>query len=222
MAAAILSKDVDENSVLKGGSGWRGPFNPSYFAPAALRKFSGFTAVISKNYQLVNTNISATTAGLPTDWGNSSTGAPSDSADAQVTSELPGIVFGYDGARVPWRLGLDVCTGGGSDANQSLNSVVSFFAAKYDNGDTIDLLKAGWDKATGAVATNAKDMQGSFIGPMGVAGMAVGGSTGDKMRDRSFRTILDILENGDFNHTYFPSTLGLLTALAMSGNFPTP
>jgi len=222
MGAAILSHDVDENSVLKGGSGWRGPFNPSYFAPAVLRQFSGFSAAISKNYQLVNANISFATAGLPTDWGDPTTGAPSDSGGAQVTSELPGIVFGYDAARVPWRLGLDVCTGGGSDASQSLNSIISFFAAKYDNGDTIDLLKAGWDKASGTVATNAKDMQGSFIGPMGVAGMAVGGATGDKMRDRAFRVILDILENGDFNHTYFPSTLGLLTALAMSGNFPTP
>jgi hypothetical protein len=34
--------------------------------------------------------------------------------------------------------------------------------------------------------------------------------------------ILDILESGDFNHTYFPSTVGLLTVLMMSGNFPTP
>jgi hypothetical protein len=42
------------------------------------------------------------------------------------------------------------------------------------------------------------------------------------MRDRAFRVILDILESGDFNHTYFPSTVGFLTLLAMSGNFPTP
>jgi endo-1,4-beta-D-glucanase Y len=222
MAAAILSGDVDSNSVIKGGNGWRGPFNPSYFAPAAYRQFSGFTSVVTKGYQLVNANISSPTAGLPTDWGNATTGAPSDHGDAQVTSELPGIVYGYDAARVPWRLGLDVCSGGGTDANISLNSIVSFFAAKYDNGDSIDLLKAGWDKTTGSVATNAKDMQGSFIGPVGVAGMAVGGAAGGKIRDRAFRAILDILENGDFNHTYFPSTVGLLTLLAMSGNFPMP
>ncbi|MBN1652372.1 MAG: hypothetical protein JXA30_01205, partial [Deltaproteobacteria bacterium] len=222
MAGAILAKDVDGNSVIKGGSNWRGPFNPSYFAPAAYRKFTGFAAVISKGYQLVNTNVSAATAGLPTDWADANTGVPSDKGDAQVTSQLPGIVYGYDAARVPWRLGLDVCTGGGSDASTALNSIISFFGAKYDNGDTIDLLKAGWDKASGSVATNAKDMQASFIGPMGVAGMAVGGTTGNKIRDRVFRTVLDILEYGDFNHTYFPSTVGLLCVLAMSGNFPTP
>lgn len=221
MIAAILSSDVDANKVIKGGNGWEGPFNPSYFAPAAYRKFTGFTEVINKGYQLVNANINATTAGLPTDWANRSTGAPSDNGGAQVTSQLPGIVYGYDGARVPWRIGLDVCTGGGTDASASLSKIVSFFSAEYDNGATIDLLKAGWDKASGAVAENAKDMQGSFIGPMGVAGMAVG-ATGDAMRDRAFRTMLDILENGDFNHTYFPSTVGFLTLLAMSGNFPAP
>lgn len=42
------------------------------------------------------------------------------------------------------------------------------------------------------------------------------------MRDRAFRTMLDVLESGDFNHTYFPSTVGMLTLLVMSGNFPTP
>ena len=42
------------------------------------------------------------------------------------------------------------------------------------------------------------------------------------MRDRAFGAMLDVLESGDFNHTYFPVTVGLLTVLAMSGNFPTP
>ena len=57
---------------------------------------------------------------------------------------------------------------------------------------------------------------------MGVAGMAVGGSTGNQFRDRAFRAVLDILDSGDFNHAYFPSTVGFLTLLLMSGNFPTP
>jgi len=93
------------------------------------------------------------------------------------------------------------------------------FASKYDAGATIDLMKAGWIKSSGAVHPKAIDMQGSYIGPMGVAGMATGNTA---MRDRAFRAMLDLLENGDYNHTYFPSTVGLLTLLAMSGNFPTP
>jgi hypothetical protein len=38
---------------------------------------------------------------------------------------------------------------------------------------------------------------------------------------RAFRAMLDVLESGDFNHTYFPLTVGLLGVLALSGNFPT-
>ena len=62
-------------------------------------------------------------------------------------------------------------------------------------------------------------MQGSYIGPMGVGGMAMGNTA---MRDRAFPAMLDVLESGDFNHTYFPVTVGLLSVLALSGNFPAP
>jgi endo-1,4-beta-D-glucanase Y len=221
MAAAILSLDI-VNNVVRGGSQFQSaPFNPSYFAPAAFRKFTGFGAAITENFRLVNANVSANTNGIPTDWANPSTGAPSGPGSAQVTSEITdgeSGAMGYDAARVPWRLGLDVCTGGG--ASTALTAIVNAFAAKYDAGASIDLMKAGWYKArNGDVHPAAKDMQGSYIGPMGVGGMAVGNAA---MRDRAFRAMLDVLESGDFNHTYFPSTVGMLTLLMMSGNFPTP
>jgi len=221
MAGAILSGDI-ANGVVVGGSMFQSAFNDSYFAPAAYRKFAGnFASAISKTYGLVNANISASTAGIPTDWGNPSDGSPV-APSSQVTSPIDGVAMGYDAARVPWRLGLDACTGGAADASASLNKIISFFSTKYDNGDTIDFMKAGWVKSSGQPHQKAVDCQGSFIGPMGVAGMAVGGANGGKFRDRSFRAVLDILDYGDFNHTYFPSTVGFLTLLIMSGNFPTP
>lgn len=218
MAGAILASDVGAGNALKGGSDWTGRFNPSYFAPSFLRKLGGFASVITKGYELTSANISAPTAGLPTDWADPSSGAPADKGDAQVTSELSGIVFGYDAARVPMRVGLDVC-GGAAEGKSALSSMITFFAGKYDQGDTIDLLKAGWGKEIGKPDIKARNMQGSFIGPMGVGGMAVGNA---KVRDRAFRAILDILESNDYNHTYFPSTVGMITLLIMSGNFPTP
>jgi len=220
MASAILAGDISSDVVV-GGNMFKSTFNASYFAPAAYRKFQGsFASVISKTYGLVNANINAATAGIPTDWGDPSSGAPV-APSSQVTSPIDGIALGYDAARVAWRLGLDACTGA-ADASASLNKIISFFSTKYDNGDTIDFMKAGWVKSSGQPHPKAVDCQGSFIGPMGVAGMAVGGTNGPKFRDRSFRGILDILDYGDFNHTYFPSTVGFLTLLVMSGNFPTP
>ena len=221
MAAAILSQDLVSN-VVRGGSSFKdAPFNPSYFAPAAFRKFgSGFAAAVTENYRLVTANVTATTSGVPTDWADPSSGAPSGPGSAQVTSPITdgnNGAMGYDSARVPWRLGLDACLGGGNTT--ALKAIVDFFAAKYDAGASIDLMKAGWYKTNGNVHPMAKDLQGSYIGPIGAGGMAMGNTA---MRDRAFRAILDILESGDFNHTYFPSTIGLLTALMMSGNFPTP
>jgi len=221
MAAAILSQDLVSN-VIRGGSTFKdAPFNPSYFSPAAFRAFgSSFGSALSANFNLVNGNVSATTSGVPTDWASPSNGAPSGPGSAQVTSEITdgnNGAMGYDAARVPWRLGLDVCKGGG--ASSALTSIVNFFAAKYDQGASIDLMKAGWYKTNGNPHPQSKDLQGSYLGPIGVGALATGNAV---MRDRAFRVLLDILENGDYNHTYFPSTVGLLTLLLMSGNFPMP
>lgn len=221
MAAAILSQDLVSN-VVRGGSSFKNAqFNGSYFAPAAFRAFgSSFASAVTENYRLVNANITANSSGVPTDWADPSSGNPSGPGSAQVTSDITdgdNGAMGYDSARVSWRLGLDACLGGGNTTG--LKAIVDFFSGKYDSGASIDLMKAGWYKKNGMVHVNAKDLQGSYIGPMGVGGMAMGNAA---MRDRAVRVLLDILESGDFNHTYFPSTVGLYTLLALTGNFPTP
>jgi len=218
MASAISSKDI-VSGVVRGGSNFQNSnFNASYFIPVAFRKLG---ISLGNNYTFVNTNINAGTKGVPTDWANPSNGNPSDAGSAQVTSDITdgsNGAMGYDAARVPWRLGQDVCLGG-TEGSGAVTAMVNYFAAKYDMGSRIDLMKAGWYKAKDAPHTAAKDTQGSYIGPMGVAGMA---AKNNAMRDSAFRAILDILESGDYNHTYFPSTIGFITALIMSGNFPAP
>jgi len=220
MAGNIASKDVS-NSLITGGSQFaQANYNASYFSPAAMRKLTGLSGFVDANYTKVNANITHTVSGVPTDWASKTDGSPSDAGGASVTSEITdgtNGAMGYDAARVPYRLGLDKCLGGTNTTG--LSAIVSYFAAKYDMGASIDLLKAGWYKAKDAPHPMAKDLQGSFIGPMGVAGQAMGNKA---MQDRAFRTILDLLESGDFNHTYFPSTVGLITLLIMSGNFPAP
>ena len=222
MAANIASKDL-VSSVITGGSSFHdAPYNASYFAPAWMRKLAGLSGAVNANYTLVNANITGTTSGIPTDWADKSSGKPSGAGSAQVTSDIQdgnNGAMGYDAARVPWRLGMDACLGGGNTTG--LKAIVDLFASKYDAGASIDLMKAGWYKTSGLVHTNAKKVsnQGSYIGPMGVGAMAMGNTV---MRDRAFRALLDIMESGDYNHTYFPSTVGLLSLLALSGNFPTP
>ena len=222
MASAISSSDL-VGGVITGGSSFHdAPYNPSYFAPAWMKKLSGLSGAIGANYTLVNANITGPTSGIPTDWANKSSGAPSGPGSAAVTSDIQDGdkgAMGYDAARVPWRLGMDACLNGGNTSG--LKAIVDLFASKYDAGASIDLMKAGWYKSSGLVHTNAKKVscQGSYIGPIGVGAMAMGNTV---MRDRAFRALLDILESGDYNHTYFPSTVGLLSLLALSGNFPSP
>jgi hypothetical protein len=212
---AFKGKDVANNMITAGSANWTSLFNASYFAPSYYRTFGGLDTTISNGYAALTKSVGSSTGSFPTDWADPSTGAAGQAG--QVQSGLTNA-FGYDAARVPWRVGLDVC-GGATDGKATLSTIVSFFSGIYDQGATIDLMKAGWLKSTGTAATTAKDMQGSFIGPMGVGAMATGNTA---MRDRAFRAILDILENGDFNHTYFPSTVGFITLLTMSGNFPLP
>jgi len=220
LGSRIASSDAS-GGVLTGGSQFpQANYNPSYFAPAAMRKLTGLSGFVNQNYTLVNNNIKASVAGVPTDWADKSSGAPSGPGGAQVTSDIQdgnNGAMGYDAARVPFRLALDACLNNGDTSG--LSAVVSYFAAKYDSGASIDLMKAGWYKKMDGVFSTSKDMQGSFIGPMGAAGMAM---KNQAMLDRAFRTMLDILESGDFNHTYFPSTVGFLTLLMMSGNYPAP
>jgi endo-1,4-beta-D-glucanase Y len=224
MISAMSTSDVD-GGHLTAGSNWSGQdaYNPSYFAPSFYPAFGGGTwsTVSSNGYTTLGNNQSQFGSGLFTDWcRRDGTPIRAEDVGAQVTGGFTAPVYGYDAARVPWRLGLDACANGNSQATSLLTPLLSFFASQYSNGDEIDLLKAGW--YSGGV--DAGDLsilnQMSFIGPVGVAAMAV--SSRSNMRDRAFRAVLDIIENPEFNRTYYPTTLGLITLLTMSGNLPHP
>ncbi|MEO7036048.1 MAG: glycosyl hydrolase family 8 [Polyangiaceae bacterium] len=222
MVSAISSLDI-KNNLLTAGSQFNSQWNPSYFSPYVFRKL-GFTSAIDPTFALVTANVTAPVSGIPTDWSTSS-GSPTGPGAAGVTSAINdgnNGAMGYDAARVPWRLGLDVCLGGTNKT--ALTAIVNYFAGLYGpSGATIDLMQAGFYKLSQspksqAYATAASN-QGTYIGPMGVGGMAM---SNNALRDRAFRTILDLQASPDFNQTYFPTTLGLLTLLAMAGDFPTP
>ncbi len=220
MIGGIKSGDLAGGSKVNPGNSWDSSFNPSYFAPSYFRKYGGLDSLIDSTYGLIETN---TGSNFPTDWADWSGNGIAPTGDVKSFNVA---AYGYDAARVPWRVGLDGCTSEGTRGKALAGTIVDFFAGKYDSGATIDLLKAGWIKSSGNPAASgegeaapARDFQGSFIGPIGVGAMASGNAT---VRDRSFRTIMDILDNGAFNSTYFPSTVGLITALIMSGNFPAP
>lgn len=228
MASAIYDQDVKGGHLAPGNSShWDGNIvNPSYFSPAFYSVFqsvsgqSGWGSVISADYGILNacnSSFGGANNGLLPDWCRAD-GSPitAGEAGADVTNEDCGgtICYGYDAARTPWRIGMDACATGRSDATSYLNNLVGFFADRYASTG-INLLKTAWD-ANGNVL-DGKDNQMSYIGPVGVGAMAT--SRKDTF-EGLFRATLDIINNPEYNGTYYPTTIGMISLLIMTGNFP--
>ncbi|HLV66884.1 MAG TPA: glycosyl hydrolase family 8, partial [Polyangiaceae bacterium] len=226
---AILTHDM-EGGFTRPGSNYPGngalndAYNPSYFGPAWYRAFQTLTgqwdAIIAKDYQILNACESNFGAGkgLVPDWCFASDGRSAHPNDfgAEVVGGFTEVVYGYDAARVPWRIGSDACLSGSNDALAYLNKLIGFFASKYENGGRLERLFAGVN-AAGVALSQSVQNQMSFIGPIGVGALAL--SAHRTTADRAFRAVLDIIENPEFNRRYYPTTLGLITLLQMSGNF---
>jgi len=200
-------------------------FNASYFMPsyypvfaAAAGSAASWTEIEANGFQILQNNVTAF-GGLVSDWAdlNNNSGAPvpQSATGAQVGSGGNRTVYGFDASRTPMRLGWDACLNG---ANAPLTSIMNFFATRHDGGESIDQLVSGW-QGNGTPTDDATANQVAFIGPVGVGAMS-----GNRvaMRDRAFRAVLDILENPEFNRTYYPTSLGLIVLLTMTGNLPHP
>jgi endo-1,4-beta-D-glucanase Y len=218
LAGAIMSNDVSGTTLKLGSTYNVNAFNPSYFAPLAYRSFAGsWDGVISTNYGLVVKCQQSN--GLIADWCKpDGTPASASEVGASVCGKnmCSDKVYAYEAARAGLRLGQDACWGSGSQASPILSKLLTFFAGKYNSGDSIGQMMAGWLLAQGTPHTAAVANQASFIGPLGVA--AQSSSANAKILDNAFRSTLDILESPQFNRVYYSSSLGLIALLEMSGN----
>jgi endo-1,4-beta-D-glucanase Y len=241
LISAIWSSDIDAtNNLPKGGSNYHatndtssmlGNTNPSYFAPAYYRLF----ATIDSGHAwgtVASTSISAIAAlagsnGLVPAWcSNNCTAAAGNGATTDTE-------YQYDAHRVPWRIGTDYCWNGTSAAQSYLSKISSFFNGKFASsggtGGGIDsiydiyMLSGGADTTNGAVANSM-----SAVGTAAVGAMA-SGATYVSFIDAAWQFTLDGTNRAalDVNTTtasktsysYFNATVGLMTALTMSGNF---
>lgn len=230
MAGQIMSQDISSNNVQGGSDGFwdKDVFNPSYFTPYYYRVFGNWSGVIDNGYNSVNacnSQFGNANNGLVPDWcthGGAPLSARND-VGADVVSNLctdsscPPM-YSYDAARVPWRIGVDACKGNNSTAKSYLSQLINYMVSIHTTGGMlrIDLMKAGFG-SDGTSLTGAIDNQMSFLGPMGVGAMGAGNQA---VTERLFRAVLDIIDNPEFNRTYYPTTVGLISLLEMSGNIP--
>ena len=206
------------------------PTNPSYFAPAYYPIFAaqagvttaaaaGFTAATGAVYTALNTISSSS---LPPAWcsgGNCSSAGGGGFANATD--------YQYDAHRVPWRVGIDFCWNGSTNASNYLAHITTLFAGIAASG--IDSL---FDEYTtnGGVCTGctpaAQPNSMSLIGTAAVGALA-SGSGNSAFVNAAWQFVLDglnratpnIAATGNNYYTYFNTTVGLLTAVTLSGNF---
>jgi endo-1,4-beta-D-glucanase Y len=210
-----------EGNVLKPGDNFGGASqtNPSYFAPSYYRAFAKLTgdatwmSVLDQSYTILAAASGAN--GLVPNWSNSSgagvTGPVSDGS---------GPFFGYDACRTPFRIALDYCETGEPRAKAYLDKIVGFYVAQAPTA--INMLKDGYTTTGGNPSTTLGDYSAgmAFYGPGGVGAMS--GGHDDFVR-RTHSALVNQTTGSAMNvsgvFTYYNASWGVLSLLAMSGNF---
>jgi endo-1,4-beta-D-glucanase Y len=211
-----------DGNTLKPGDNFGGASqtNPSYFAPSYYRAFarvtgdSGWMSVLDQSYSILA--ASSGSNGLVPNWVNSS-----GAGIAGPGGDSNGPYFGYDACRTPWRIAMDYCETGEPRAKAYLDKIVAFYAAQAPTA--INMLKDGYTGAganpSGTLGDYSAGM--AFYGPGGTAAME-GGAQPDFVR-RAWAGLVNQTTGGAMTasgvFTYFNASWGVLSMLAMSGNF---
>lgn len=226
---AIFQYDVEPSTyVLKPGSAFGGTAltNPSYFAPAYYRAFHRvdpdhpWDQVIQTAYNLL-ANISGP-YGLVPAWCSNGCQAPGGSNGKYQDDRR----YQYDSHRTPWRIALDYCWNGEPRAQAYTNKIAEFFAEKSLPGGIGTI--ADIYEIDGAKPPANKPNSMSIIGCAAVGTMAAQPNPArSSFLDRGYQFLLDAAYTPDPKtrsgstsaYTYYNATVGLLTALTLTGNF---
>jgi len=225
LIGTIWANEIESGTLVpKPGNSFGGNSvtNPSYFAPAFYRAFAAvnsgnnWNGVATKAYQLLNA-IEGSNGLVPAWCTNGCTAA--GSGGLNYTDETR---YQYDSHRTPWRMAMDACWNSNADARDYITKTTAFFKNQSNNGfgRIIDIYST-----TGTLITGAKYNSMSIIGT--AAAGAMYGSNQDFL-DRAWQFLIaaqytadPTFRSGDTAaYTYYNATVGLLTALTLSGNFP--
>lgn len=219
----ILKNEVSGN-ILEGGDGFNNAseIDPSYFAPSYYRAFAAFDSadsaawmgVLSESYTILAAATGAD--GLVPNWVNTG-GTGISSVDS-----TNGPYFGYDSCRIPFRVAMDYCINGEPKAQQYAQAIAAFYASKATATSLVGIMDGYTTTGANPPGTLGDYAAGmAFLGPGAVAAMASG--TQDALRDLGYITLRSDATQGAMKvsgtFTYFHASLGVLSLLALSGNF---
>jgi endoglucanase len=235
MLTQIRTKELDPgtNAVRPGnqfGNNASDLTNPSYFAPAYYRVFAmvdtvgaaNWTGAVTSVYSYLNKIAPAN--GLVPAWCTNSCASRGGGGYADSDK------YQYDAHRTPWRMALDVCWNNDADAKAYVTKTTNFFSSKAGAtaglGSLADLYNAD-GTVCAACSSAAKQNSMSLIGTMTAGAMATGSAANQAFIDRGWHFLLDGAYTADPTfrtgattaYTYYNATVGLITALTLSGNF---
>jgi endo-1,4-beta-D-glucanase Y len=242
----VWNSDIDATNLLpRGGSNYaavnQDPTNPSYFAPAYYRSVFAANDPAGTSHAwatVANKSISVIAAlsgsnGLVPAWCSGTCTAASNNKGGGVGTD---VIYQYDAHRVPWRIGMDVCWNGtnATGAQAYLAKIAGFFNGVFTAGgiDSIyDLYNLSGSACTASPCgvnglASAVNNSSSVIGTAGFGAMAAGGDAAfvqaawQFVLDEGNRAGLDVNTTTPTAsiYSYFNATVGLLTALSMTGN----
>jgi endo-1,4-beta-D-glucanase Y len=200
----IKSKDINGSNNVTDGDYTMTSSHPDYAAPNYYKVFatvsgdSGWNTVYSTEYSQLTGSQNGTTGLIPDAVNGGGTGT-----------------FGYDACRAPWRVGLDYCWSASAQAKTLLTPMVAYFMQTSQNGSAVSNIKIPMPIGGGT----GQNASGAITGPAAIAAMM--SASNQTFVNGSWTYLYSLVNNGTSvgNLNYFSSTLGLISMLALSGNF---
>ncbi|MBN2574395.1 MAG: hypothetical protein JXP73_07505 [Deltaproteobacteria bacterium] len=238
MISSIWAKDIDKSSKLPtGGSNYSSTSgqvtNPSYFAPSMYAAFKAagdsndWDGVIAAVYKALNTDLVGTNSnGLYAAWCSNNCSAIGRNADDNDK------FYQYDSHRIPMRIGMDYCYNNRAEAKTYVAKTTKFFATNANAGQNgVSRIFDMYDPATNnAAAANPtpQNNSASIIGTAAVGAMADGSN--QAFINDAYQAVFDLITRTTLStdtkdtskktpYSYYNATVGLLTALIMTGAF---
>ena len=227
MITDIWNSDIDGagTKLPKGGSNYGSPSgaitNASYFAPSFYKTFAAvdsghdWNGVSTAVYKAIGGSIAGSNGLIPA-WCSGSCTAPASNGAATDGD------YQYDSHRIPMRIGMDYCYNGTAEAKAYTSKTTGFFAglASKGMGFIMDMYTPSGGPVGGTAPNSA-----SIIGTSAVGAMASGNQT---YLNDAYQEVFDAITRGTMApvdtagktpYSYYNGTVGLLTALIMTGNF---
>jgi endoglucanase len=219
----IFTHEVSGNILLPGdsfGSAGQNELDPSYFAPSYYRAFANvdsghdWMSVLTECYTILRNAWG--NDGLVPNWVNQS------GTGITVSNSAVDPYFGYDACRIPFRIGMDYCLNGDSDASTYASMISTFYASK-SSSSSLSGISDGYTTTGGNPTGTLGDYTAgmAFIGPAGVGAMAAGNQS--TLLTLAYATVRAETTSSAMNvsgtFTYYHATWGVLSLMAMSGNF---